>query len=886
MPDGTVILVLLAVCVLFFLFALLFRRRPGASAATDPATRYRRARNLCVAYGMLFALETVVAIGRRDGSLFGKLFVPGCFALCLAVFLVQFLKARREFQKLPALLQRQSKRSLPAFFWQAILILLPVTLMAGFGFWAIRQQRRAVEQDAQQRAKDILRGLPDAFGRLAANRLTEYDAYKQGWLDFMESGVTAWPGGKIRRQILDDTNELNIISKARTALKEAFPDWPSGVPPIADFILDTNGEPAWQTSLPPHPPDWLLALSAAQREAWTALAAADLTGAETSRLVERAAAFEQTKPPKEATACANFILLREQLRAAPATNAVQRLLDFASRHDRVESETGVALRSLALAEAIRRSRECGPTEALWEALRTEAVRAGVLAPQLLDTEAALVADNPELSNSVAAMKVCLAERQLRRELAAALAQSGFRGETATTNVWVSAMSQRWFCLVQPNEVRGGTIISNQAVWTTNFYPEARCFPQTLVARAFAGALTQARVSLPTYFSLTLQLEGERVPLSSPWSRLGGGQPSGDILAEENFEMSEPAIMRQENPNTGQREKIPFEAMPGHPHFFLRVLLTDRRLLYARQRQLQLTFGALIAVSALTALIGFVAAYRAFHREQQLNELKTNFVSSVSHELRAPIASVRLMAENLARGKIPGPAKQGEYFRFIVQECRRLSSLIENVLDFSRIEQGRKQYEFEPTNLVALAETTVKLMEPYAAEKGVALTLETSSLQPPTPGIELNVDGRAIQQALVNLMDNAIKHSSKGGVVTVGIESGAGVLPAQRTLQREQFFTPTPAARTGKMPVLLYVADHGPGIPAAEHEKIFERFYRRGSELRRETPGVGIGLSVVKHIVEAHGGCVRVESEVGQGSRFTIELPIKAEQPRMNADGHR
>ena len=108
-------------------------------------------------------------------------------------------------------------------------------------------------------------------------------------------------------------------------------------------------------------------------------------------------------------------------------------------------------------------------------------------------------------------------------------------------------------------------------------------------------------------------------------------------------------------------------------------------------------------------------------------MKSNFVSSVSHELRAPIASVRLMAESLERGKVAGGEKQDEYFRFIVQECRRLSSLIENVLDFSRIEQGRKQYEFEPTDLAALTRETVKLMEPYAEEKGVKLeTFEHST----------------------------------------------------------------------------------------------------------------------------------------------------------------
>ena len=111
---------------------------------------------------------------------------------------------------------------------------------------------------------------------------------------------------------------------------------------------------------------------------------------------------------------------------------------------------------------------------------------------------------------------------------------------------------------------------------------------------------------------------------------------------------------------------------------------------------------MLAARADGAGWAFWSARRAFDRQLQLNEQKSNFVSSVSHELRAPIASVRLMAENLERGKVSEPAKQGEYFHFIVQECRRLSSLIEKRhLDFSRIEQGRKQYDFEPTNLVAL-----------------------------------------------------------------------------------------------------------------------------------------------------------------------------------------
>jgi signal transduction histidine kinase len=252
--------------------------------------------------------------------------------------------------------------------------------------------------------------------------------------------------------------------------------------------------------------------------------------------------------------------------------------------------------------------------------------------------------------------------------------------------------------------------------------------------------------------------------------------------------------------------------------------------------------------------------------------------------------VRLMAESLERGKVSEAPKQHEYFRFIVQECRRLSSLIENVLDFSRIEQGRKQYDFEPTDLVALTQQTVKLMDTYAAERGVQLQLANSQSAAGhqlSSDYQLPADGKALQQALVNLIDNALKHSPKGEMVTVGLElemQDPNIQHPTSNIQHPTFGTEQPARRITPhvsrfthhaSHLHLWVEDHGDGIPTSEQEKIFERFYRPGSELRRETQGVGIGLSIVKHIVEAHGGRVLVRSAVGQGSRFTIELPMSA-----------
>lgn len=257
-----------------------------------------------------------------------------------------------------------------------------------------------------------------------------------------------------------------------------------------------------------------------------------------------------------------------------------------------------------------------------------------------------------------------------------------------------------------------------------------------------------------------------------------------------------------------------------------------------RRQQRWTFLTL-GFAAATVMGALAVMQRSLRRERQLNDMKSQFVASVSHELRAPVASIRLMADALEAGKVaPGTAR--EFHRLIAREGARLSTLVGNVLDHSRIERGLRQWKLEPSDLESLVADTVRLMDPLAKEKGVRLE---TRLVP----VEAKVDAGAIQQALVNLLDNAIKFSSAGGRIEVSLSEEG-------------------------MNLHLRVKDEGPGIPKHEHKRIFERFYRPGDELRRETQGTGLGLSLVKSIAEAHGGSVDLESEPGKGSTFILHFP--------------
>jgi signal transduction histidine kinase len=249
--------------------------------------------------------------------------------------------------------------------------------------------------------------------------------------------------------------------------------------------------------------------------------------------------------------------------------------------------------------------------------------------------------------------------------------------------------------------------------------------------------------------------------------------------------------------------------------------------------------------------GLLLTYRNVSKEMALARLKSDFVSNVSHELRTPLSLIRLYAETLEMGRLNSPEKYQEYYCIIRKESERLSALINNILDFSRIEAGRKEYDFRDTDMKELVRNTLESYRYQIEQHGFTFEEKIDEVPP------MRVDREAMARSLVNLVNNALKYSQDRKYIGVNLyrENGA---------------------------VKLEVIDHGIGIPSQEQNKIFEKFYRVGDPLVHNTKGSGLGLSLVRHIVQAHGGEVMVDSAPGQGSKFTITLPVNAATIASNA----
>lgn len=261
---------------------------------------------------------------------------------------------------------------------------------------------------------------------------------------------------------------------------------------------------------------------------------------------------------------------------------------------------------------------------------------------------------------------------------------------------------------------------------------------------------------------------------------------------------------------------------------------------SRQRNFYLT-ASLLGLAVMT--FGGYSTIRAMRRELEIARMKADFAATVSHEFRSPLTGIRQLGEMLMRGRVRSEEKKQQYYEMITRESDRLARLVENVLDFSRIEEGRKNYSLHPLEPAAWLRGIAGDFQIEAAARGISLA---ASIPRELPVIL--ADREALTSSVHNLLDNAFKYSAGSDTVWLDAETNGAL-------------------------VSIRVRDHGVGIAPEDREHIFEKFYRGKGEETRQVKGAGLGLSLVKHIVTAHGGTVGFESRQGEGTTFCIQLPV-------------
>ncbi|MFQ6615151.1 MAG: ATP-binding protein [Fidelibacterota bacterium] len=265
------------------------------------------------------------------------------------------------------------------------------------------------------------------------------------------------------------------------------------------------------------------------------------------------------------------------------------------------------------------------------------------------------------------------------------------------------------------------------------------------------------------------------------------------------------------------------------------LLSSRKRIYV--------FVLVLAAGVL--VFGSLFAVRMMGREVDLAKLKSDFVSTVSHELRSPLTSIRQLSEMLQAGRIPSEKRRQQYYDTIVEQSEQLSLRVENILDFARMDERKKRLQLEEVDVGQFLRELVERVQHQVQHKGFTIQTNVGDQLPLA-----KVDRDAMAQVLINLMDNAIKYSGRSRDIEISAREDSGHLR-------------------------IDVRDHGIGIGKEEMKKVFDRFYRGTRNGKRPTRGTGLGLTLVKRIVEGHHGSVQVKSEPGRGSTFSVKLPLES-----------
>ncbi|MBI1938645.1 MAG: HAMP domain-containing histidine kinase [Ignavibacteriales bacterium] len=279
-----------------------------------------------------------------------------------------------------------------------------------------------------------------------------------------------------------------------------------------------------------------------------------------------------------------------------------------------------------------------------------------------------------------------------------------------------------------------------------------------------------------------------------------------------------------------------------PYYNLGILLKGKTI---DQLVKERSLTNIVLLAAFTVLMVFTAMY-AFgniKKEVELAQIKNDFVSNVSHELRTPLALISMFAETLEMGRATSEEKKREYYGIINHEANRLSKIVNRILSFSQIEAGKKTYSFSKIDLNNVAAKIFETYNYHLTNKGCNFHFEPSK-----EAVNINGDGEAVSEAIINLIDNAVKYSGDKKFVSVKIKNENGF-------------------------AVVEVEDNGIGIPPDEQRKIFDKFYRASKGLVHNTKGTGLGLALVKHIIDAHKGKIELTSEVGKGSKFRLLFPL-------------
>jgi signal transduction histidine kinase len=370
-----------------------------------------------------------------------------------------------------------------------------------------------------------------------------------------------------------------------------------------------------------------------------------------------------------------------------------------------------------------------------------------------------------------------------------------------------------------------------AAVTVHYYPRVQVFLRDVTAGRHAGA---------QYF-----LRLRSLVVRPPGASQGYVVPVEPVVEHVNRKLAELSarqpftarvwVAEAEKGTASAADAYGFDSFP-----FFEVVFTANgpaTMLNVRRNAFAYSMTLLVAITVL----GSVVVHRAVSQEIRLSQLRKDFVAAVSHEFRSPLSSIAMLAERLVSERTLTPEQLAEYHRIIDHDARRLSGLVSRLLEFAQIEEGKAAYALAPVDLVAVTQEAIEPVRHLAGPGRVRFNPGA------TGPLWILGDRVALSHAVKNLIENAAKYSPADTPIDVVCASANG---------RH----------------VVEVMDRGIGIPAAEHEKIFEKFYRGQNVAALNVQGVGIGLALVKHVMDSHGGSVSVESRAGDGSRFCLRFP--------------